>query len=305
MRHILSAQQYKVEDLNRLFIQADKLRSVRSLPDHHGKIVATLFFEPSTRTRLSFESAALRLGAGVIGTENGAEFSSSVKGETIEDTVKVVANYADVIVIRHPLTGTADRAAKLNCVPIINAGDGAAGEHPTQALLDLYTMQHELANFEKSVVVFAGDLKHYRATRSLATLLSLYPNIRLRFVSPKDLRMDTAVTKLLSERGVEYEETTELQDALPGADVAYVTRIPKEYFPSIKEYEKYKGVYKFTDQTLRLLKPESLIMHPLPRVDEIDSSIDDDPRAAYFRQVGNGLYIRMALLDEILSGREK
>jgi aspartate carbamoyltransferase catalytic subunit len=260
------------------------------------KVVATLFYEPSTRTRLSHESAAQRLGMGVVSTENAAEFSSAIKGETIEDTVRVVCGYADAIVIRHKETGIVDRAAAASPVPIINAGDGT-GEHPTQALLDVYTIWREMGTLEGLNIVMGGDLAHGRTVRSLAQAMSQYNGTSFTFVSTPRLCMGEDIKALLKERGVSFTETADVHAATKQADVVYWTRLQKERL----EDPTLEAGFVVDETVLAGMKEKSVIMHPLPRVDEISAAVDADPRAAYFRQSHNGVYVRMALLDHLFS----
>ena len=296
MKHILSASQFNAKELSQLFQKADKFRAMKNLPDHRGKVVATIFYEPSTRTRLSFESAAVRLGAGIISTENAAEFSSAIKGETIEDSTRVLACYADIIVMRHPETGAAARAAAVSKVPIINAGDGK-GEHPTQALLDTYTIQREKGRLNNLRVVIGGDLAHGRTARSLAQMLSLYKGNHITFVSTAELQIGRDIKEQLRKKSVGFEETNDMIAALSQADVVYWTRLQKERLAG----KKLASNFVINNLALKVMPRDAIIMHPLPRVDEIDKAVDSDPRTAYFRQAENGLYIRMAILDGLLN----
>ena len=261
-----------------------------------GKILATLFYEPSTRTRLSFESAMQRLGGTAIGFAE-AEIASVKKGENLADTMRVVENYADVIALRHPLEGAARLAAEFAEVPVINAGSGAE-EHPTQALLDLYTMKKELGRIDGLNVALAGDLRFGRTVHSLAYALSLY-DVNLYFISPDLLRMRREVLDTISER-IKIVETSSLDEALPKLDVLYMTRIQKERFPDAAEYAKVKGSYKIDNATLKNVKKGMIVLHPLPRVDEISAEVDSTAHARYFQQVWNGIVTRMALLALIL-----
>ena len=299
MNHVVETQQFDRESLEKLFDLADRLQTSPEPTALSGKIMAALFYEPSTRTRLSFESAMLRLGGSVIGTENAGEFSSAAKGETLEDTIRVTSGYADVIVIRHPEVGSATRAAAVSDVPVINAGDGI-GQHPTQALLDLYTIRNELGKIDGAQVVFVGDLKNGRTARSLTYMLSKYNDIRITFVSPKELAMADDIKAHLTECGIEFVETEDLQPAFNEADVVYQTRIQKERFPSKDEYLKFKGRYVITRELADGMKEGAIIMHPLPRVDEIDPEVDSSPHAKYFAQARNGLHVRAALLHTLL-----
>jgi aspartate carbamoyltransferase catalytic subunit len=265
-----------------------------------GRIMATLFYEPSTRTRFSFEAAMHRLGGSVVSTENAAEFSSVAKGETLEDTVRILNGYADVLVIRHYEVGSARRAASVSRIPVINAGDGA-GQHPTQALLDLYTIHKEIGSIDGLRIAMVGDLAQGRTVRSLAYLLSKYQGIRIFFVAPPLLKMKEDILDHLREKGVWYTEETDLDKVLPEVNVVYQTRIQKERFGDrIADYEQCRGVYLITPGSLRIMKADAIVMHPLPRLDEISKEVDSDPRAAYFRQAQNGVCVRMALLTMVL-----
>ncbi|RJQ34639.1 aspartate carbamoyltransferase [Candidatus Parcubacteria bacterium] len=297
MQHLLETQQFDRDSLKDLFALASKMENHRD-DSLHGKILATLFYEPSTRTRLSFESAMMRLGGQVITTENANEMSSSVKGETIEDTIKVVSQYADAIVIRHPEIGTAERAAAVSHVPIINGGDGA-GQHPTQALLDLYTIEREFGRIDGVHVVIVGDLRYYRAARSLSYLLGKYDKVKITGVSLPELRMGDELCEYLKEKGVEYNEMESLKDAMKEGDVIYQTRIQKERL-SEEAYKKAKGQYIIDREMADSMKDGAIIIHPLPRVGEITPEVDDSPHAVYFRQVGYGVIVRMALLSKLL-----
>src|SRR3989344_3556478 len=302
MRHLVKTQQFTRESLKKLFDLASELEGMRD-DSLRGKILATLFYEPSTRTRLSFESAMLRLGGGVITMENGRESSSQSKGETLEDSIKVVNHYADVIVMRHAEVGAADRAAVVSKVPVINAGDGNMGQHPTQALLDLYTIQRELKREDGIHIAFVGNLKYYRSARSLAYLLSKYKDIRVTFISAPELRMEDDVKAHLKENNVPFTETEDMTAGIRDADVVYQTRIAKEWIKNDAEYEKQRGRYIITRAVADSMKEGAIIIHPLPRVGEIEAAVDDSPHAVYFRQVGYGLLVRMALLKTILNGQ--
>jgi len=265
-----------------------------------GKLLATLFYEPSTRTRLSFEAAMQRLGGGVI-SMGAVESSSVAKGETLKDTVMTVAQYADAIVLRHPRTGSAREAADAAAIPVINAGDGT-GQHPTQALLDLYTIKKELGTLNHLTVAMVGDLKNGRTVHALTEVLSIFET-RFYFVSPDSLRMPETVTSSLKEKGIEVVETVDMKMAAERSDLIYMTRIQKERFGDLSEYEKVKGSYIINPKFLEGLHKEIILLHPLPRVDEIDPAVDSYRGAAYFRQMRNGVYIRMALLAMILGKR--
>jgi aspartate carbamoyltransferase catalytic subunit len=261
-----------------------------------GKILATLFFEPSTRTRLSFESAMLKLGGSIIGFGD-AETSSVKKGENLADTVRTVENYADVIALRHPLEGAARLAAEFAKIPIINAGSGAE-EHPTQALVDLYTIQKEKGNIDGLKIALVGDLRYGRTVHSLAYALSLY-NIELYLVSPENLRMRREVLRTIQNK-IPVSESQNLEKIIPQVDVLYVTRIQKERFPDQAEYAKVKGIYRVDPKSLANAKTNMIILHPLPRVDEIVPEVDSMPQARYFQQARNGVVVRMALLSLVL-----
>lgn len=293
IKHVISTTQFDRKTLEKLFASADKmekLHKARKLSSQlAGKIMAAIFYEPSTRTRLSFETAMLKLGGQVISTENAAQFSSAIKGESIEDTIRIVSGYADVIVLRHPQIGTAKIAASVSPVPVINAGDGA-GEHPTQALLDLLTIKKELGKTENLSIAFVGDLLNGRTVHSLLDILTRVYKNKIYLVAPKKLQLPKT----------DFETTEDLESILPNIDVLYMTRIQKERFASQKEYDKVKHAFVLNKKLLEKMKKKSIIMHPLPRVTEISHEVDSDPRAAYFRQAQNGLYIRMALLEMLL-----
>jgi aspartate carbamoyltransferase len=300
-QHILSVKQFNRADLEAIFAVAAEMRTmverIGTFDLLKGKILANLFYEPSTRTSSSFTAAMERLGGSVIPI-NEVRYSSVAKGESLPDTVRTLEAYSDVIVLRHPETGAAATAAKYCRKPIINAGDGT-GEHPTQALLDLFTIREELGRVDGLTVTMLGDLKYGRTVHSLSRLLALY-DIRLNFVSPDILKMPAAVVDELSKRGIRQSEHTALEGVLPETDVLYVTRVQKERFENLDEYESVKGAYVITPQTLTAAKERMIVMHPLPRVGEISMELDDDPRAAYFREVECGLYVRMALLAMVL-----
>ncbi|WP_027417929.1 aspartate carbamoyltransferase [Aneurinibacillus terranovensis] len=298
--HVLGAKQFDREMLEGIFQTTREMERVVAnggSDRYSNKVMTTLFFEPSTRTRLSFESAMSRLGGKVIGTENAAQFSSTIKGETLEDTIRVVSGYSDVIVIRHTDIGAAERAAAVATVPILNAGDGA-GEHPTQALLDLYTIEKEIGRIDGIHIAMIGDLANGRTVHSLSYLLTNYRNIHISFTAPENVQIPTYVKKYLDDHGISYEEEYDLTKVAEKADVLYQTRIQKERFMSLDEYEKASGKYIIDRELLTHMKQDSIILHPLPRAGEIAVEVDEDPRAAYFRQAQNGLYIRMALIEK-------
>lgn len=303
-RHIISTKDFSREEIDFILDRAERLEpyaragGLNLLKD---KLVATLFFEPSTRTRLSFEAAVKRLGGGTIGFDS-AESTSVVKGETLSDTIRIIESYADAIVIRHPREGAARMASEVSRVPVINAGDGA-GHHPTQTLLDLYTMRKEGRKpIGELNVALVGDLRYGRTVHSLAYALSLYKS-RLSLVSPEPLRMPESIINYLREHGVELVETTRVEDALDQADVLYMTRIQKERFPDPSEYLKVAGSYRITPDTLDRVKSDMIIMHPLPRVNEIDPAVDATKHARYFQQAFYGVPIRMAVLSLVM-GKE-
>lgn len=299
MRHILESQQFGKEELKKLFKKAEQCER-NECPSLQGKILASLFYEPSTRTRFSFESAMIRLGGNVLTTENAKEFSSALKGETLEDSIRIVSGYSDVIVLRHFEVGASSRAAEVSSVPIINAGDGA-GQHPTQSLLDLYTLNRELGNIDGVRVAMMGDLKHGRTVRSLAYLLGKYENIHIDFISPPELMIGDDIKEYLQKHNVSYEEHEHFESVIEKVDAVYQTRIQKERFIDPEEYLKFKGKYVLTVENTEGMKKGAVILHPLPRVDEISPELDDLPRAAYFRQAKYGLFVRMALLSELCS----
>ncbi len=301
LRHIVESQQFSRAILDELFTRADEMKSQPHLFSGrlNGRLMAALFYEPSTRTRLSFEAAMLRLGGNTLGTDNAREFSSAAKGETLEDTIRIVSGYADVIVLRHYEEGAARRAAAASTVPVINAGDGK-GQHPTQALLDLYTIRDEIGRIDGLRIAMVGDLANGRTVRSLTYLLSKFRDIGVTFVAPPQVAMRDDIKAHLDEHHVSWTETEDLDAVLPQVDVVYQTRIQKERFTDDAAYQAVKGVYRIDKRALALMRKHAIVMHPLPRVDEIAPEVDDDPRAAYFRQARNGLFIRMALLDRVL-----
>ena len=301
-RDVISVKDFSREEIDHVFKVSKAMEHLLAKGSQmlKGKILATLFYEASTRTRLSFESAMQRLGGSTIGFAE-AEITSVKKGENLADTIRTVENYADVIALRHPLEGAARLAAEFSRVPILNGGSGAE-EHPTQALLDLYTMVKENGKVDGLKIALAGDLRYGRTVHSLAYALSLY-NIELFLVSPESLRMRREVLQTIKER-IPVSERTSLEKIVPMIDVLYVTRIQKERFPDPAEYAKVKGSYRVDMQSLGEAKKDLIIMHPLPRVDEIAAEVDSSPYARYFQQVGNGIVVRMALLALILGAVE-
>lgn len=299
---ILTAAQFSRKQIEQLFARADdfaaRLDQGERLRLLDGKILATIFYEPSTRTRLSFEAAMQRLGGSVISVAEAKTASSVVKGESLPDTIRTIAQYADAIAMRHSEVGAAKVAADASAVPILNGGDGT-GEHPTQALLDLYTIRAEKKTIDGLRVALVGDLKNGRTVHSLARALSNF-KVEYSFVAPAALSMPTEVSDYLRERDFIVEETNDLARSLQKADVVYMTRVQKERFADIKQYEKLKDFYILNRQLVEQAKPGLVVMHPLPRVDEIATDVDATPNAAYFRQMRNGVYVRMALLAEVL-----
>ena len=297
-RDIISIEDFSREEINYILDISHAMEPLaRKGSDMlKGKILATLFFEPSTRTRLSFEAAMLKLGGSTIGFAE-AESASVKKGENLADTVRTVENYADIIALRHPLEGAAKLAAEFSKVPIINAGSGAE-EHPTQALIDLYTMQKEKGKIDGLKIALIGDLRYGRTVHSLAYALSLY-HIELYLISPETLKMRREVIRTIHNK-ISIIEDTNLEKIIPQIDVLYVTRIQKERFPDPAEYAKVKGAYKIDLKTLKSAKKDLIILHPLPRVDEIATEVDSTPQARYFQQVWNGIVVRMALLALVL-----
>lgn len=297
-RDIISIKDFSREEISYIFKIAKSMEPLAAKGSNilKGKILATLFFEPSTRTRLSFESAMHKLGGSTIGFAE-AEIASVKKGENLADTIRTVDNYADVIALRHPLEGAARLAAEFSKVPILNGGSGAE-EHPTQALLDVYTMNKEKGKIDGLKIAFVGDLRYGRTVHSLAYALSLY-NVELYLVSPESLKMRREVLQAIKER-IQVIERTNLEKIIPLVDVLYVTRIQKERFPDPAEYAKVKGSFKLDLQALTDAKKDLTILHPLPRIDEIAPEVDNTPYARYFQQVRNGIVMRMALLALIL-----
>jgi aspartate carbamoyltransferase catalytic subunit len=297
-RDIVSIEDFSREEINYILNISHSMEPLAATGSNmlKGKILATLFFEPSTRTRLSFETAMLKLGGSTIGFAE-AEIASVRKGENLADTVRTVENYADIIALRHPLDGAAKLAAEFSNIPILNAGSGAE-EHPTQALMDLYTVQKEKGKIDGLKIALVGDLRYGRTVHSLACALSLY-NIELYLISPESLRMRHEVIRAIQNK-ISIIEDTKLEKVIPQIDVLYVTRIQKERFPDAAEYAKVKGIYKIDLKTLKNGKKDSIILHPLPRVDEIAAEVDSTPQARYFQQVWNGIVVRMALLALVL-----
>ncbi|CAL9115558.1 unnamed protein product [Musa textilis] len=303
---VIESQQFDTDILNGIFEVAFEMEKIeKNSPGSNilkGYLMATLFYEPSTRTRLSFESAMKRLGGEVLTTENAREFSSAAKGETLEDTIRTVEGYSDIIILRHFEGGAAKRAASTATIPVINAGDGP-GQHPTQALLDVYTIKREIGRLDGISLGLVGDLANGRTVRSLAYLIAKYKKVKIYFVAPNVVKMKDDIKDYLTSTGVEWEESSDLLEVASKCDVVYQTRIQKERFGErIDLYEAARGKYIVDRKVLDVLPKHAVIMHPLPRLDEITVDVDGDPRAAYFRQAKNGLYIRMALLKLLLLG---
>lgn len=300
-RDILSVEQFTREDLEYIFQVAEEMRTMverfGSVDLLQGKVLANLFYEPSTRTSASFMAAMQRLGGQVIPINN-VQYSSVAKGESLPDTVRTLEAYADVIVLRHPEVGAAAVAARYARKPVINAGDGV-GEHPTQALLDLFTIYQEFGYIDGLKVAMVGDLKYGRTVHSLTKLLLLY-DVEFFFVSPDILRMPESILQRVHESGHTYVETQDIHDVIGEVDVLYVTRVQKERFEDLAQYEAVKDCYIVDPELMARAKEKMIVMHPFPRVGEISYAVDDDPRAAYFRQIENGMYIRMALLAAVL-----
>lgn len=300
LRHLMSPIDFTTDELEEMFNVANKIEKNMSEYSHmcDGKIMATCFYEPSTRTRLSFETAMLRLGGKVIGFADASNSSAS-KGESVSDTIRVISSFADICAMRHPKEGAPMVAAASSLIPVINAGDGGH-QHPTQTLADLLTIRSlhgELSNF---TIGLCGDLKFGRTVHSLINALSRYPGIKFIFISPKELRIPDYITEMLNVRGISYEEVIRLEDVIPDLDFLYMTRVQKERFFNEEDYVRLKDFYILDEKKLSKAKSTMSILHPLPRVNEITVEVDDDPRACYFKQVQYGLYVRMALILTLL-----
>ena len=301
MRHLIDPLDFTLEETNNILDFADRIGQNRSAYAHiaDGKKLATLFYEPSTRTRLSFESAMLSLGGQTLGFA-GAEQSSATKGETVADTARVISCYADIIAMRHPKEGAPLRASMYATVPVINAGDGGHN-HPSQTLIDLLTIRQRKGRLDHLTVGFCGDLKFGRTVHSLVNSLVRYPGNQFYFISPEELRVPGyLIDDTLKPSQTPYHEVTSLEETLPKLDVLYMTRVQKERFFNEEDYIRLKGTYILTREKLQAAKPDMPVLHPLPRVDEITADVDTDSRAAYFQQVQNGVYIRMALIASLL-----
>lgn len=300
MRHLIDILDLTTAEIDDLIATANDIIAHPSAYANkcEGKKLATLFFEPSTRTRLSFEAAMYELGGHVIGFSDAANSSSS-KGESVSDTVRVVSCYADIIAMRHFKEGAPMVASMKSTIPVINAGDGGHN-HPTQTLTDLLTIQREMGHFNNLTVGFCGDLKFGRTVHSLISALSRYPGVKFVLVSPEELKLPSYVKDMLKEKKLEYVQTEDLEAVMPELDILYMTRVQKERFFSEEEYLRLRDSYILTPEKLRSAKADMRILHPLPRVNEITVDVDDDPRAAYFRQALNGKYVRMALMLKLL-----
>lgn len=301
MRHLIDPLDFTLEETNNILDFADRIGQNRSAYAHiaDGKKLATLFYEPSTRTRLSFESAMLSLGGQTLGFA-GAEQSSATKGETVADTARVVSCYADIIAMRHPKEGAPLRASMYSTVPVINAGDGGHN-HPSQTLIDLLTIRQRKGRLDHLTVGFCGDLKFGRTVHSLVNSLVRYPGNQFYFISPEELRVPGyLIDDTLHPAGVPFQEVTSLEETLPKLDILYKTRVQKERFFNEEDYIRLKGTYILTKEKLQAAMDDMAVLHPLPRVDEITADVDTDSRAAYFQQVQNGVYIRMALIASLL-----
>ena len=300
MRHLMNPLDFSVEELDKLFALADDIQKDPAKYAHKcdGKILATCFYEPSTRTRLSFESAMTRLGGRVIGFSD-ASCSSASKGESVADTIRIISCYADICAMRHPKEGAPMVAAEKSLIPVINAGDGGH-QHPTQTLTDLQTIRSLHGDLNNFTIGLCGDLKFGRTVHSLINALVRYEGIKFIFISPEELKVPDYITDMLREKGIPYQEVIRLEDVMPELDLLYMTRVQKERFFNEEDYVRLKDFYVLTKGKMELAKPNMLVLHPLPRVNEISVEVDDDPRAAYFKQAQFGVYVRMALILTLL-----
>ncbi len=299
-RSLVSINDYSKEEIIRILDLAETFEAQPRQEILKGKVIASLFFEPSTRTRLSFESAAMQLGASVIGFSSAAT-TSVQKGETLNDTILTVSNYSDLIVMRHPVDGAARYASEVAHVPIINAGDGA-NQHPTQCLLDLYSIRKTQGTLDNLDITFVGDLKYGRTVHSLTMALCHF-NTRFHLVSPPELKLPSAVKRHIKDAKLQYEQYTDMSEVIPKSDILYMTRIQRERFPDPLEYERVKNSYNLVNSMLDNGKPNLKILHPLPRVNEIHTDVDSNPMAYYFQQAQNGIYVRQALMASILGNK--
>ncbi|MCR4748395.1 MAG: aspartate carbamoyltransferase [Lachnospiraceae bacterium] len=300
MRHLMNPLDFSVEELEKLFDLAGDMEKNRDRYADvcHGKKLATCFYEPSTRTRLSFESAMLNLGGSVLGFSS-ADSSSAAKGESVSDTIRVISCYADICAMRHPKEGAPMVAASRSKIPVINAGDGGH-QHPTQTLTDLLTIRSLKGRLGGFTVGLCGDLKFGRTVHSLIEALSRYEDIRFIFISPEELKVPDYITEMLKDKKIAYEEVISLDQVMPQLDILYMTRVQRERFFNEEDYIRLKDFYILTKDKMKTAKEDMLVLHPLPRVNEISVEIDDDPRAAYFKQVQYGVYVRMALIYTLL-----
>ena len=300
MRHLMNPLDFSVEELDRLFDLANDIEKNMEKYAHacEGKKLATCFYEPSTRTRLSFESAMLNLGGSVIGFSD-ANSSSASKGESVSDTIRVISCFADICAMRHPKEGAPMVAASHSSIPVINAGDGGH-QHPTQTLTDLLTIRSLKGRLNNFTIGLCGDLKFGRTVHSLINALVRYEGIRFIFISPEELKVPDYITDMLKEKNIPYEEVIRLEDTMPKLDLLYMTRVQKERFFNEEDYVRLKDFYILDKAKMEQAKPDMMVLHPLPRVNEISVEVDDDPRAAYFKQVQYGVYVRMALILTLL-----
>lgn len=294
---LVSISDYSKEEILEILHSASEFEANPNRKTLDGKVIATLFFEPSTRTRLSFETAVNRLGGRIIGFSDSTT-TSSVKGETLHDTIRMVSCYADAIVMRHPLEGAARYASEVSPVPIINAGDGA-NQHPSQTLLDLYSILKTQGTLENLKICLVGDLKYGRTVHSLIMAMSHF-NPSFRFIAPNELKMPEEYKIFCCKCGIPYEETADLAGNFDDADILYITRVQKERFLDLIEFERVKNVYTLKNSMLENTKPNLKIMHPLPRVNEIDQDVDENDKAYYFQQAQNGLYVRQAIMSKVI-----
>lgn len=299
LQHIVKSQQFDKTFLDEILDLSKELKTNPRNNILKDKILATIFYEPSTRTRLSFESAMIRMGGNVITTENARDFSSAIKGENIIDTIKVISSYSDIIAIRHYENDIAEKITKYSSVPIINAGDGN-GQHPTQSLIDIFTIKEELGQIDDIVIAMVGDLYNGRTIRSLSYLLSKYKNVFIYFVSPSELKVKDDIKDYLNRKNVKFKETNDILSIINQIDVLYQTRIQKERFSNDDDYQKVKCQFIIDEFVIDEMKNKSIIMHPLPRLDEISVNIDDDIRSVYFKQASNGIPVRSAILKYLL-----
>lgn len=300
MRHLMSPLDFSTQELDQLFSLAEDIEQNPGKYAHacEGKKLATCFYEPSTRTRLSFEAAMLNLGGKVLGFSD-ANSSSAAKGESVSDTIRVISCFADICAMRHPKEGAPMVAASRSSIPVINAGDGGH-QHPTQTLTDLLTIRAVKGHLDNFTIGLCGDLKFGRTVHSLINALVRYDNIRFVFISPEELTIPDYIIEMLREKNVSFEEVRKLEDVMPGLDILYMTRVQKERFFNEEDYVRLKDYYILDREKMELAKPDMIVLHPLPRVNEISVEVDDDPRAVYFRQVQYGVYVRMALLLTLL-----